>query len=595
MGVNAWTMWTDSIIGGIKRRFGRNIRPEAALDCASRETSAYDGYNAGDVLVRMLTDLQAEWECRPTGGKGIMDFHFHYQRGDFHALPSDDRHQVRLHFLFFHEAELGQLDNVRDACNQFNQHYPDFKAIYSIRAERNMIYIHLVTNIRLTLWTKELEEDFADTLSLCFEASRAFRHILDEIVEKDVDNLEEYRAFNQREQYLAHETEMRHQTGDWHTYDTHHLILIDALTAILDCDDITIDHMTAMADGECIATDETTELARYDLTALMSATADGTAYFVRQRATLVIDAMLDGVHQTFILHLSAESECDDALYMRLTFVQPDRQLGPNEAMAGRSADTQRAMTFVVSFTAKNDQERQAEFDYLWREAVDCKARGLELSAEQRFVTVCESPDVAYNLYWGQRFYLAGRHYEALMHLENAFYKVRADYLNLDAEGREQFFELTYYIGVCCMMLGMHHRAYYYLDSLFNRNNLRYTQAYINALVGNRDYRALTIVDNVLKNLERVGEEQELDENNRQQLTKFIYFLRRSKARIMIEADKLDDAEKLLKSLLDDDKQHEHYILEQLARIAALRAMAASTAHSSTLSITTDFPAPERKD
>lgn len=581
------------------RLFGKKEQPVQPTTTDTASDNPYEGFNASDVVAKMLHNIQAEWESQPFGkDKKAMDFHFHYQHGDFHVLTSDDRHQIRIHFLFFHEDKLGTLDNVRDACNQFNQRFPDFKAVYSIDAQKNCIHLHLVTSLRLTIWNKVLEQDFSNTLTLCFEAARSFRSILQEILDKDVDNLEEFKAFSQREQYLAHETEMQHQDVGWHSYDGNRLLLWDAMRMILDTTEFSFSRATLIGEGISssdslgkIVTDPV-EIRNIDMAELLMDPDSEMPQFGRQQATIVLESIMEGRPQSFILHLSAESETDGVLYMRLTFVQPDRQLGPDHAILGRNANNQRALSFVISYARTASKDRQTEFDYLWREAMQLLAEGRELTEEQRFITVCEVPDIAYNLYWGQRLYLADRHYEAILHLENAYYLLRDGFQQMTREQRSEFFELCYYLGVCCLRLHMPHRAYYYLDGLFNRSNLRYTQAYINALTASRDYRALGIVQNVLQNLQQVYENQEADEESQRNLYNFILFLRRAMARLLIEADQLDEAEKMLKALLIDDAQHERYLLDRLAFIARLRAEAAPDPDRSTISVSAEFPKKE---
>lgn len=576
--------WLNRLLG---------IRKDASNEAPDHQRQepgegSYDGFNALDIVLRMLQNLQAEWATRKYGDEGLIDVHFHYQRGDFHVICPPDGHQVYIQFLFFHDAPMGQLDNVRDACNQFNQKHPSYKVLYSLQPDKHLVHMHVQTSLRLTLWNKDLENDFADALTLCFESARAYRRQLEEIVDNDVYNLEEIRAFGLRELHLAHETEMKHQAYDWHTYDTQHLTLADAMAMLLDTDKTEFRRLTVVGDATSIV-DDAEAIAHTDLTALLADTEAEIPSFCRQQTTLIVEAVFGGQPQTFILHIAAEAEAEDALYFRLTFVQPDRQLGPGSALDSRSADDRRAQTIVMSFSKKTTRERQAEFDYLWQEALQHKAQGAELQPEERFITLCEEPDIAFNLYWGQRFYLAERHYEALLYLENAYNSLHGAYHDLDRDQRRQFFELTYYIGLCCMHLGMPHRAYYYLDGLFNRSNLRYTQAYINSLVASHDYRALSIVDNVLSNLQRVYDEQEADEAHRNQLYAFLLFLRRSKARVLVQARRLDAAEALLKDLLKTDNTHERYILEQLAHIAHLRAVAASSPRPDTLSISAEFP------
>lgn len=578
------------------RLIGKKNTPPTPPPAPIAEGESATDFNVNDVVTRMLKNLQAEWETRSVGRKAATDFHFHYQRGDFHVVTSDDRHQARIHFLFFHDVNIGHLDNVRHACNEFNQQYPDFKAIYSLQEERNRVHLHLASSIRLTPWSKDLENDFADTLGLCFEAARQYRRILDGILAEDVSNLEEARALSEREQFLSHELEMQRQQFDMqgHEVDFCSITLGELLRVVFGFDDCDYSRLV-------LFNDETTtdygadEIDGLNLATLLVNLNTEIPYFSIPQATLVLDFLRDGTSHTVILHLAAESETSGTLYTRITIVQPDRPLGPNHSLKSRQMADRTAFSLVVGYTKASHHEQEAEFEYLYQEALDAEAKDQDLTAEQAFMLQCANPNVSFSLYWGRRFYLDERYYEALLHLENAYIVQRNNYARLQRRERMQFYELQFYLGQCCLHLNMPQRAYYYLDGLYNRNNLRYTQAYINALVACRDYRALSIIDNVLTNLQRVYDEQEASDADRDRVWHFLLFLRRSKALVLVENEALDEAERMLKALLDDDKAHEHYLLEQLAKIALLRAENATSNNGNNLSISSEFPKPELEE
>lgn len=596
--------WIDRLLGiknDNKPADSRASRGVGGDGCTSRPDDAYEGFNAGDVVSRMLRDIQASWETREYNDRGDLDFHFNYQRGDFHLLTSDERHQARLHFLFFHETGVGQLDNVRHVCNLFNQQYPDFKAIYSIDSKQHKMHIHLITNIRLTMWNQALEDDFAATLTLCFEAARTFRWRLAEITESDVNNLEERQSFREREIYLAYETEMEHQDALWHTNSTSHLKLHDLVAMALGTDNVEYELMGIQLDD---LLDETNaaehrrqiighdEIADFDVTGLMVSESDENPNLAHIGATLTVYAKIFGESfETFIVHIAPDLGASDVLFFRVTFVRTDKMISPSSSRTSRLADDGRVSSFVMSYSRTSQAELQAEFDYMWREARERREKGLELSDEQRFILLSEEADVDFNLYWGLRLYLSKQHYRALLYFENAYHALKVRFHLMDRQERQQFFELAYFIGQCYMHLNMPRQAYYYLDGLFNHNNIRYTQAYINAIVKAHDYRALGVVDGVLSNVKRVyDEEHDASEDQRSDLLEFILFLRRSKARVLINEQRLDDAEKVLRDLLPDDNRHEAYLLEQLAHVAHLRAEAASQAlNRDTLSVSTEFP------
>lgn len=602
--------WINRILG-IRKNHAADDAPVAHdPDGQSRSRQAADaneGFNASDVVTKMLANIQAKWETRDYNDKGDVDFHFTYQRGDFHLLTSKDRHQARIHFLFFHEAAVGQLDNVRHACNMFNQQYPDFKAIYSIDGEHHTLHIHLVTNIRLTLWNQALEDDFAATLSLCFEGARMFRRMLSEIVDRDVNNLEERQSFREREIYLAYETEMQHQDALWHTNSTSHLKLHDLVAMAMGTDDVEYEMMDIQI-GDVLDDTNASQhhrqvrdheaIADFDVTGLMVDESGEKPALMHFGATLTIDAKVLGEgYETIIVHLASDLCEGEVLFFRVTFVRVDKMLSPAHSRTSRLADDERVKSFVMSYCRSSEAEQQVEFDYLWHEARERRDKGQELSDEQRFILLCEDADIDFNLYWGLRMYLSKQHYRALLYFENAYHALQGRFHQLSRDGRDQFYELAYCIGQCYMHLNMPRQAYYYLDGLFNRSNIRYTQAYINAIVKCHDYRALGVVNGVLANVKRIyDEQQDVSEDNRKDLLEFILFLRRSKARVLINEHRLDEAEEVLRALLPDDSRHEAYLLEQLALVARLRAEAATKAvNRDTLSVSAEFPKADKQE
>lgn len=589
-----WTHRIKEMMG-----FGKRAKApveKAAADPADKADEAaannpYENFNSGSVVTTMLRHLQAKWHTRPIEGGQGTDYHFVYQRGDFHVLVREGLRQARVHFLFFCEQPLGQLDNVRTACNHFNQHYPELKAIYSIDAEQHTIHVHLTSSIRLTLWNEALESDFADMLSVFFEAARTYRKHLDDIIAEDINNLEEHEAFSEREAYLAYETEMEHQDAGWHSYDTDHLFLDDAMAMALGAQAVFVDNVKviAPAPGEATADPdaEAPDTALYDLTALALSLNPENA----PEALLQFDVETPAHKGSYIMRIEYGFPIEDTRFFRITLIRHATLLGPHHALTAE-AENEENYSFVMSYRPMDEEKKQAEFDYMWREAMDKRALDKELTDEQRFITLCERPDVGFNLYWGRRFYLSKNYYQALLHLENAYAVLHRRFQKLAKRERLQFHELSYYIGLCHMHLGQPKQAYFYLDGLYNLNNIRYTQAYVNALVRSRDYRAPQIVINLLNNVSRVYEEQHDDASdaNREQLHQFILFLRRTMARIYLNDGLYDEAEKTLRDLLPDDKDHEPRLLELLAEVARLRALEASeNADRSTLSVSAEFP------
>ena len=125
------------------------------------------------------------------------------------------------------------------------------------------------------------------------------------------------------------------------------------------------------------------------------------------------------------------------------------------------------------------------------------------------------------------------------------------------ENREQFYELCYLLGFCHHELGAYAKAYYYLDIIFPLRRIAFTEEYINVLVNNGDFRALSIINTLLMSL--------ADSSVQQQSTlhSFINFLRRRKAYVLIDRQQYAEAKLLLKQLLEEPESSD-YALRELA-------------------------------
>lgn len=593
------------------RRSGLSGDPAAQVGA-----DAYEGFSVDDVVLRMLGNLQTKWTSRPLDDGSGTDYNFVFQRGDFHVLTRADRHVVNVHYLFFQEVSLGQLDNVRHACNLFNQHYTDLKAVYSVHAEHNKVHIHITAPIRLTLWNQALEDDFAELLSRCFEGARSYRGLLGDILKEDLTNIEERDALSERERYLAYEAEMKTAEEwlalqpDFHFYSTNELKLVDLLSML--CGDERADEwefVSARVTTDCPLPDgewsspEFCETILPDKAALLNIgqymldDAEGELKLKSLHTIFNVEISRVGYEAEYLIDVRFRDQLEGTFYFKVEVVQMGGTPLPGAPRGMSVLGDSAHHSLTISFSPMPDEKKQAEFEYLWREAQDKYDRGESLSDDERFIMLTREPHVAYDLYWGLRFYLSRSYYHALMHLENAYNELHPHFHDLDKKQRREFFELSYFIGICYMRLHRPKLAYYYLDGLFNLNNIRYTQAYITAIVRSHDHRAIGIVNGVLSNVQRLYDGPEEPSGiGREELYEFLLFLRRSKAQVLIDDRRLDEAEDVLRKLLPDDKRHEAHLLEQLATVARLRAeLAAAAADKSTRSVTSEFPKPEQKD
>lgn len=144
-----------------------------------------------------------------------------------------------------------------------------------------------------------------------------------------------------------------------------------------------------------------------------------------------------------------------------------------------------------------------------------------------------------------------------------------EYPAMDPEDTHNFYEVCYLLGSCYTCLGQYKEGLYYLQPTISTRRITYTEMYVNCLVNSHDFRALGFVNELLQDLvPPIENEIEDDENYQEEMhanNAFINFLKRRKAYMLVERKCYDDAEKILKEMLDEPDSSD-FALQELAFI-----------------------------
>lgn len=111
---------------------------------------------------------------------------------------------------------------------------------------------------------------------------------------------------------------------------------------------------------------------------------------------------------------------------------------------------------------------------------------------------------------------------------------------------------------------LYEKAYFYLDIVWPLKDITYCAEYINCLANSKDVRAMNMIDEELERLDDLKEEEFTEE-----ISKYYCFLLRRRAYVLTNMHHLDEAEELLKKLLEVDGRTE-YIQNELDYIRKLR-------------------------
>ena len=549
----------------------------------------------------LLKSLQVQWEIQENEQvPGEADYVFSFQQGRFRLVANAHHTFVHIHFPYFSEVPLTQIDNLRFACNDFNLKQGDFKAYYTINPKEEAINTHLVFNFRLADNDKRQSYELGSMLQHTFEMSRLFRQIFHSISESGNSDLEENSALSLRERYLSSELELWHQHPKltwrdnstaqhtiaqlFHTfYEDESQIRFHGLQTmqtqwsktIYDAsDDATSTEIAASISSRPreIALSSHEEISDFVLLDALGDRADVEGDAVLSPVTLQVLATVGELERkTFVIHLDVESRVEKSDYVSVLFIEPTSPLSP-VCSETSMAEMRKNLThrFLMVHDHVEHEQREAEFRYQWQETQDALRRGDKLTEEQRFMGMSVVPNVGFNLYWGRRYFNAKRFYEALQHLENAYRVLNVNFEGLNKAAREHFYEVCYFIGFCYAELKLYERAYFYLDIVYPQNSVRYASEYVNLLVNTKDFRALATIERLIKNIEQEVARLEADEKEEDGLQAFFRFLQRRKGYVLIDQRKLDDAEAIFQALLDFPDS-EKQAIDELMYIEQLRA------------------------
>ena len=172
-----------------------------------------------------------------------------------------------------------------------------------------------------------------------------------------------------------------------------------------------------------------------------------------------------------------------------------------------------SISFIISGEDKHNLVDSEDIDAIYQYAIENKEQDKFVEAEQAYLYV-------FNHLW-------------------------PNYDNLSDEDKERFFRVAHDIGFCNEELQKHETALYYLNIASQRRIVTYLHEYINALVNNRDPRALKIIRDIRRlNFEAEHDSYEYKHHHA--------FLNRREAYVLIDLKRYDEAEAILQSLKDDE-------------------------------------------
>lgn len=497
-------------------------------------------------------------------------YFFDFQGGHFVAsIKKKGLKGVDITYPAFETVPVEQIQLVRAMCNKYNSESSVLKYFYNTEIEDNNIRIHL------TFFSNEVfDDELSEMLNACFYFQRSFcneyHNALKNQKSWNSDDAEQFFLDRERERFLLAAQEMAHHADTQvMRSDSHdHVLTVAAfLNEVLGLEKPLCDTLTITRDGQCQTFTERDTIHDMEVTRLLVDGEGRQAHAVADTAMAMITCCTasDNTPRTISIVARNEGEDQSSIYLRLTVCLMAK---PTSRTHSLNIDEQEpdCVDLLVAYDKASPKEKIAEFEYMWKEAKIKEKNGENLSDEEQLLLGVTDPDIAYNIYWGERHMRFQRYGEALNHLLNAYNGMRTQAPEFSSKQTATFTELCYDIGFCYTDLKQYDRAYYYLSALQNDGNIRHNMELVNCLVNGKDPRLFQVINELISSIhEQFKDEEELSEN----IIDFINFLKRRRAYALIDFGDLDEAEKAFKAMLDEP-ENSSYAINELAYIQQLR-------------------------
>ena len=521
------------------------------------------------IVSKALKALNCTGEWRKEGDAALVRYTF--QSGHFGIRIIGNCPQVELSYLFFAEAEMKDINIVRHVCNHFNLNSTGPRFSYSINEETNIIDMHILTPLLLDDDRAKdiLSSAMVDMFLWQNSFIRSLTDVKKEAKSSATSDLEWSEKEVARDFFLLREQELRHQKkgAEWRQNDKEAATLKQWMDKVFGLVDVVFSELTVVTDTVTVINDRES-IASYNLSDTLI--VDGA--FVRQKAMLDLVFFLPAhptTRRRMTFSIQQADGCEDVLYYQVVATLLPLPSGIGRPLHSKEVQVQ-SHSVLLAYDLRSTKQLQDEFVYMWKEAKSKIANGEEnqLTEEQRLIANVGSIDAARFVYRSRTLYRQKRYYEAISCLENAYRLLNSNIDKKSLEERNLFLEVCYMLGFCYNELQQYDRAYYYLTFVTGVNRTLYAEEYVNCMIYLGDYRSLMTIDGILEDLHNSIVEDEEGEVE-QSVHPFLQFLYRRKAYVLVELHRFDEAEEMLRQMIDDPESGD-FALDELAYIQQLR-------------------------
>lgn len=500
--------------------------------------------------------------------------HFDYQSGHFRIRLEKNSVKARLFFFYFFDTPISYLELVRSLCNQCNLNAESCRIVYTVNNKTGKVDVHILDT--MTLHDDDATISLQRELNSIFYWQTLFIQRYSELkpATKHSNNhdLEKQNAEWQHELFLIREQEMMHQSEGphWHESKDKEFHLDHLLATTLGLSSIKPVDMEICRNNTLTHLEEADKILSYPIHQALFQDNDTILPFAVLRLNYV-DPCNPTTPQHLVIDMEQEGRSADTIYYRATLCVIPSPLDPNTPVSDSSDHQKRMTSILLGYDIHGKSNLQEKFNYIWKEAMAKQKEGStdQLTEDERLLLRLQTPQTRQLFLESKDLIHEKRYYEAIQRLKPVFQEMAEKYPAMDPENTHNFYEVCYLLGSCYTCLGQYKEGLYYLQPTISTRRITYTEMYVNCLVNSHDFRALGFVNELLQDLVPPIENEIEDEENYQEEmhanNAFINFLKRRKAYMLVERKCYDDAEKILKEMLDEPDSSD-FALQELAFI-----------------------------
>lgn len=382
-------------------------------------------------------------------------------------------------------------------------------------------------------------------LEQAFLIAREFNNLLEEDIKKKKDLDEEFFndvAFNNKIAYLQRLKETHHLEERGDEFPNSSELSVDNLIKLFDHVDFgNLQNLRIVREDQIEIVTNVEEIKNFDLRKYIRLQPEVLKI---RNLTFIFDF---DCQELFVNLTKAKGSTENSLFFVVNVVRSGSEL--DALMDNRGPISSRTMMEIRMTDSEKDYW---EAKYMIDEANDKVNAGNsdELTDEQRLVLSYTNPVSQLALYWGKKYYNNRCYFQSLFYFNQIYWHLK----NLRQEWNEEqsrlYYEVCYYIGFIYVDLNMYDKAFYYLYMAQTQHSIGATQEFANCLCNMNDPSAKQYLQSKIN---EVVEIMNKSEEEAERLYDFYLFLKRRYVYVLIEQGGYDEAESILKKMIENEE------------------------------------------